>query len=193
MEQTANNVEPQIFLPFNDPVYKQESGWQFAVLPTSESRYSQTKFSLQFLCRNGESFQVPDPIIVSPNEGAAVPEPIWAWVPIETEEGQSLAHSALPEREKGSVPLSEMPRDIIYTPKGLRAYGIDEHQGDLPYSLRAPNFDEVTLGKTPMCELDVENGEVLAIRPNIWPRESGLWTSHLARVVFIRAAQGEDL
>lgn len=192
MEQTASNIESQIFLPFDDPVYKDESGWQFAVEPTEKSRYSQTRFSLHFLCESGRSFQVPDPIIVSAQEGAGVPEPIWAWVPIETEDGPKLAHPALPKRERGSVPLSELSREVFYTPKGLRTYGVEREKGDLPHSLRAPDFKEVTLGTIPMCELDVEDGEVLAIRPNVWPRAKDLWTSHLARVVFVRAARGEN-
>lgn len=193
MQQTASDIESQIFLPFTDPLYKEESGWQFAVLPTEKSRYSQTKFSLRFLCRDGSSFQVPDPIVVSAQEGAGVPEPIWAWVPIETDEGTKLAHPALPKRKQGSVPLKEAAREIFYTPQGIRTYGIEQEKCDLPHSLRAPDAEQIKLGQVPICELDAKDGQVLAVRPNVWPIAKGLWTSHLSRIIFVRAAQGQKL
>jgi len=191
----------QIFLPFFD-INKKIGGVQFG-LPSDITQRGlqgalakQSKMSVVKLYTDGKVERQPYPILTPiSRQKTDPPTPLWAWVPIEINDTIEYARLVAPKRGWGSVPLWHMKqkgKKYFYTNQGLDYYKLEPSIYDITNESLILSEPEDGLMTYEFEILDQNfgkytalNGVVIRIEPSDYAIDLGLWTSHLARCLYV--------
>lgn len=187
----------QVVLPFYDPEVDRR-GFQFGLpaqnmgINTAVSRYRD--LCVLKLFQNGEVEFINRPLLAAP-EGSNPGQPAWFWVAFDINNGIEYGHVVPPVRGKTSVPLNELRQETrIYSPYGNKKANRSPLISDLSEDIQVPeDFDHkgsraVKLRDCEILKFSWENRFVTHLTPRDFAFRHSLWTSHLARLVYVTLA-----
>lgn len=198
MLNTVADHTQRIVLPYFDPDTG-DQGWQFG-FPPGASVFSGNQVKVRvFLNR---TMQCHRKVVYYHKTADERGTPEWAWIhAVDNQNNLQFVRLEAPEQTQGSVPIKTIDRSppVIYTPEGIsRIPNAEKTEADYPYSIPVPESSQgkglyvYTVGADVVIATCLsENDRVLAVWPTPAAFTLQLWTSHIARILYLNASTNQ--
>ena len=199
----------RIVLPYFDPDTGY-TGWQFG-FPPVEGAFTNDSVQIRAFVKQTMQSHRQMAHFQTSKDGRGIPE--WGWIQAESEEGPlEFVHLEAPTQGQGSIPITDIQdyrnqsienSTFILTPQGAQHFGTKVKYPDFPYAIpvnesttndSAASEDiqiySLSLNRAMVAICVASQDYILAALPTRAAYELRLWTSHLARILYLSETLG---